>query len=512
MKKQNTLKIILVILLLVLAGIGGYFYYDRVYKNRNIDQYKNSVREAKTLYELRDYSESLQKYTDATEEYESGHEAYIGIVTVLLDKNLDDKALEIAKSAEDRIDSQYMVDIYISIADFYYQNQEWQKAKQYYEKALTLGYSDYVKLGVIKSTLRSGSTDIKSDYWQTSSDTEVEVLFEKNLLFVLVKSLENDLTEIDPIIEKLDSQVGDIEQSVSLVETYQDLKVSFEEAVDNKDDKLYYKALFAKVALNQGYSVIAVELLEGAKIEEYWEGLYCLGRGYYGIGNYDKAIENLEKAVSAGTDKPEVYTYIARTYYLKKELNNSIEYYNRAITFADEEEKAEFYREYIELLYEQELYNQALSALEDLGKIEKDNWLNLAYLRIYYTIEDSEGIEKYLGAVNEEELIFKSSHTIFSKGGYTPYRFDSSLGTYYYYYIKYLLDNKNVADRDLKLDQLLEKYAQQDQTDPYYNYLHALYSLEQGDIENVRKFAGQAIEYDLEGKVSVKAKKLLAST
>ena len=89
-----------IILVLVIGGLGAWYFLSQRVTQDEISQYDGIVKEAEAFFEVKEYSQAIRKYQDASEIIPSRLRAYEGIVDILLLKSRVNDATEIiGKSA-----------------------------------------------------------------------------------------------------------------------------------------------------------------------------------------------------------------------------------------------------------------------------------------------------------------------------------------------------------------------------------------------------------------------------
>ncbi|MFZ2538094.1 MAG: tetratricopeptide repeat protein, partial [Oscillospiraceae bacterium] len=174
--------------------------------------------------------------------------------------------------------------------------------------------------------------------------------------------------------------------------------------------------------------------------------LSCVGVGFLGLGQYEKAIENFQRAIELDP----IYAYpwhgLGTVYYYQKNYEKTIEYLRKAIeldpTFTypwhglgavffmqnNNEEAIEHYQKAIELepiyadawhglgsvYFEQENYEEAIKHYQkaiELDPIYADAWRELG--SVYYVQDDYEkAIEAYQNAISINQLDGKSYYRL----------------------------------------------------------------------------------------------------
>ena len=244
--------------------------------------------------------------------------------------------------------------------------------------------------------------------------------------------------------------------------------------------------------INNGYPHLAVLALEPieAEIAEYIEGVYFLGRAYLGVGDYDKAINELNKAATLGSLESDIFWAMARAYMQKNDLSSALDCYSKALGYQGSNPSESLVSEYLEVLISN---NQTLKADEVLqvvlGKV-KSAYLYEYGVQINYILEKPEKINYYielLGALDLE---------------------DEDEKEYLYLKTRAMLDqNADISDISTILDSLLSL----DRFNAKYYYLLGRSQFEQGDAESAKQSLSKALEYDLNYEITEDSSKLLSS-
>lgn len=243
--------------------------------------------------------------------------------------------------------------------------------------------------------------------------------------------------------------------------------------------------------INAGYPYFAVKLLEPRATEagEYWEGLYFLGKAYWDLGNSEKALTYLEQALTLGSEDPGLHTVLARVQYDQNDLNNALKSYDKALAFSAKDNVSALLVEYVSMLIEEEQHSKALATLVEYGEAE-DKDSSLLYGKAYASSEDTEKLEEVLVEIAELKP-------------------DAAWGSYREYLImagEYYSSNAQYDEAEAMIAALiaLNKY------DPYVPYLSALVQIAKGESELAVTKLQLAIDYDLQGELTSRAKGLLS--
>lgn len=455
--KRESLKNFLILIPLVLLILIVSIFYIR-WKNSGgqiSENYEKLISEADSLYQSREYNEAYSKYQEALEKDPKEADAYYGINFILLDKGLNDKAMELMISAEENLSGEDISMLYMQIGDEFANDQEWNDAIQNYLKA---------------NIADSGNEDAT-----------------KGLFISYLK-------------------VGDIEAANSMKSSVEDLDLKefdylnrYDELLTEEDKDLYKVVEEATIFINDGYPYLAVEPI--IQIEEqaaeYWDAWYLLGKAYYEIGeitsveeNYDNANDALDKAVLLGSEDPGLYLLLARINYQDKQINTAYIYYDRSYAYAEDQFKELVGKEYTDILLDENSLSKAVeiaqseSDLEDFEENPLAFWRYLVNLRAYTLNDEVESLGELIETAPEDLKMSRDYLLI--------------LGRYY-------LDKKNSE----KAEPLISTLKSLDQFDPQYFLYQAELNMLNDNPEDAILNLEKSIEYDLIGESTPAAKSLL---
>ncbi len=277
---------------------------------------------------------------------------------------------------------------------------------------------------------------------------------------------------------------------------------------DLDDDKKFNATKLARVYINNGYPYLAILVLEPQRkeISEYLEALYFLGRAYYDYGDYSKAIETLDGALTLGGMEGEIFWVKGRAYALTNDLENAINSYDSAIGYYSGESFSELVEEYFNFLVEN---NQMLKA-EELVKslliaFPDEVYLNLLAVELNYKLEEDAKVEFYLN--NIEELREKVTFVRNDEKDFLRWRIATLIDDY-----EGSMEEEERGDKDMTdIERYMDELFELDKYSPYYRYFLARIQIIQGEEEMAVQSLEQAIEYDLEYSVTDQSLKLLSS-
>ncbi len=475
--KKKVLIIVSIIagLLLIGGGIFAYFYF-RPPTQEEITRYEQILSEGDVFLEAHEYSEAISKYNDSIKVIHTDNRAYSKIVEIYLLKNDYDTALGVADKAQNNLSTSHSSLIYTQIADKYYKNQDYYNARINYEKASTLSSNPSVDLGLAKSHIFNGDVDrakglLKGNFDNKTSD-------EATLLYAYVIGLE----DTDKVVNILDDYEVIDSTWTGAYDEYMSVITSLDE------DEMFNKAKLSRIYVNNGYPTLAISLLEPVKddLAQYVDGLFLLGKAYLDNGDDDSAVDTLSSAVSLIGYESQKYWMLARAYYNNDDLVNATLYYDRAIGYAGEEVKEDLVREYLQILIDSNQNNKSQEVFSDIvGNID-EAWMYLLGVELYYNANNDSKVAFYLGKLSQMTLK------------------DNEEMEYLFWAIRVGIGSSD--DMTQELEQLLAL----DRFNSKYYWLNGLNSENNSDNESAIRNYEYALEYDLEGSVTVEIEDLLA--
>lgn len=470
-----------IILVLIVGGlVAWYFISNRVTSEENAN-YDVKIAEAQKWYEGREYSIAMSTYYAAAELIPSRVEAFEGIVNILLDKNRMEEASSILDQSAQKLSSYDQSFLYAILCEKYLANGNDASALETCKKGQGLGeIHQNLELALGKAYLKNGDTGNASEIFKKTV-YDGDNLSEATLLLSYIQSISDK--------EAAKTTLG----STSPSDKWKIYFDEFSEVLGSLDsDSKYNATKLARVFINNGYPHLAVSVLEPIETEiaEYPEGVYFLGRAYLEVGEYDKAITELNKAATLGSLEADVFWAMARAYLQKNDLNSALDCYSKALGYQGSAPSEDLVSEYLDTLLKN---NQTLQADEVLqvvlGKV-KTAYLYEYGIRINYVLQKVEKINYYielLGGLNLE---------------------DADKKEYLYLKARAMLDqNANISDITTVLDQLLAL----DRFNAKYYYLLGRSEFEQGDAEAAKQALNKSLEYDLNYEITEDSSKLLSS-
>ena len=474
---KKTAKGILAVVVLVLSGM---FLTGCTASPEKVAQYENTVEEADLLYEGRSYTQALGRYEEATKLIPSRIEAYRGIVEIFIDKGRLEDAKSIVSDSTQKLSQSDRSVLYSLVGNAFFEREDYVTAFEMYENATALGVNNLVaEIGKAKIYLKQNKVT-EAEKIVSKDSFEEDPLYEAKLLESYIKST----TDKDSALEIL--------AEISPSEKWESKYSAFENVLNSLDeDELFNSAKLSQIFINEGYPYLAISLLSPLeeRMVEYPDGLYFLGRALADIGSDDTALTKLEGAISAGSLEPEVFWTIARIYRDKGDMENTLNYYDRAVAYSGETVEKTLLGEYLSLLVNEDLFVKAQEVLKTAQKYDEGVWVDIFAIEINYALEDNEKVEYYINnALEKEDITTEEKKDI------------------YYYNAKLLFDESNLNQAEEKLADLREL----DRFNPFYYLLMGQIQYQEGDFENAKESFELAIEYDLGEGVAEEAEKALA--
>lgn len=470
-----------IILVLVLGGLTAwYFIANRVTTAENAS-YDAKIKEAVTMYNSKEYSTSMAYYYEAADMIPSRVEAFKGILTILIEKGRPNDALAILEKSAQKINNQDQAILYTLVGNAYYKVSNFDKALETFKKGQGVGVENQdLELIIGKVYLKKGDIDSAAKQFEKDS-FDGDNLSEAKLLLSYIQSTSD--------VDSAKSTLG----STSSTEKWKAYYDEFSTVLASLDtDTKFNAAKLSRIYINNGYPVLAVAILQPleAEISEYLEGMYYLGRAYLEMEEYDKALIELDKAVTLGGLEDTIIWSKARAYIGKNDLNNAITNYAKAIGYQGKEPSRELVEEYMDILLENSFTQKADELLQNLLKGSKTPYLYIYGLKINYVLNNVEKINYYISQLDASTLD------------------EGDKLEYLYYKAKALLDqNGDIVQINLVLDSLLEI----DRYNPKYYFLLGRLQFEQGNATESSDSLKKALEYDLDYAITEEASKLLSS-
>lgn len=470
-----------IVLVVVIGGLATwYFITTRVTTAENVS-YDAKMKEASTMYNSREYSTAMTYYYEAADMIPSRREAFEGILTILIEKGRVDDALSILEKSAQKINNSDQAILYTLVGKAYYEIANYDKALETFKKGQGVGVNNQdLELMIGKTYLKNGEIDNATKQFEKDLYTD-DNLSEVRLLLSYIQSTSN--------ADTAKSTLGSISPTEKWKAYYDEFSAAL--ASLNTDTKFNATKL-SRIYINNRYPALAVKMLEPMESElvEYLEGVYYLGRAYLETGNYDKALTELDKAVTLGGMEDSILWAKARAYAGKNDLNNSIANYSKAIGYQGKEPDSELVKEYMDTLLSNNLTLKADELLQSILKSSKSSYLYIYGIKINYILNNTEKIDYYISLLDAQTLN------------------DNDKREYLYYKAKALLDqNGDITQINLALNSLLNL----DRYNPKYYFLLGRLQFEQGNATEASDSLKKAIEYDLNYEITDEATKLLSS-
>jgi tetratricopeptide (TPR) repeat protein len=484
MKKDIKKYLPWIILLVLVISLSSWYILSKRITQEQMSLYEGKIQEAQAHVEARQFSMGMQKYYEAVDIVSSEVEAYKGIISILLAKNRLSDAQEVIEESGRALNNYDKSFLYKMVGDEYYNLKQYGKAYDMYDAGSFLGVNNMeLELMLGKTYLNLGEVkDAKSQFNKTGY--KGELLEEANLLLAYIYAID------DP--QKAKTTLN----SITDVEEVQIYYEEFEKILNSLDeDKKFNATKLARVYINNGYPYLAILALEAKEEEmmEYLEGMYFLGRAYFDYGQYDEAVEVLNKALTLGGMEEDILWIKARSYFLLNDLENAIKSYDSAIGHMGPTTNSDLVTEYVELLLENNQVLKASDLVRGLLVLDGEKpYFNLLAIEVNYELNEDTKVEYYLNQLEEMEL------NNFDEKEYLKWKVLSMLE----------IDSEK---REEDVEEYLDTLFELDRFNPYYHFFLAKVELEEGNEEMAIQSLEQAIEYDLDYEITDEALKLLSS-
>lgn len=443
LSKKTKTTLIVSVLLFIILGIGGYFIWDSI-NNKHIKNYENALVSAQNSYSNHNYADALDYLNEAVEMYPKRSAAYQLTAKILVEKGLVSKAAEVITSAQPVFDSSDLAESWGMIGEYYYDNGDYENAR--------------VALG--------NSYDAK----KTSDYTDL-----------YAKSLWNT--------NKLDKETDKVVSNAS--QTVQDIWNSYNDILDDEEATLFDTAKSATTFVNSGYPYLAISLFDNKEFDydEYWEAQYILGKAYYDLGEYVKALPYLQSALTLGSKDAGLEAISARTNYQLNNIDAATNSYDRALSFANDSDVYGLMEEYLDVLIDEGMYIKAGIQLEMYADSTELDWQYLLFKLGYYS-GDEESADSWFQKIDAQ----------------LP---DSD---WKYWHAFYLVKLENlISEKDYDgAEELLAQFEDADKYDPYVPYYRGVIAVDREQSNKAKDYFNTAIDYDMEGSVSSAAKEAMS--
>lgn len=475
---KNIVKYVLIALSAILLITAVIFFFLKYPTQEKQKRYDELLVQAKSRYEEKEYAKAIDTLSTAVDTLPNHPEAFELMAKILVDKNQLGQLTEILQKSTGNIDSQSQSNLYSILGEGYLKVGNFEKSKEFYEKAVNLSYANEAgKIGLAKSYLGLGEYAKASGYLDIPTNSSNY----PTAYFLKLASTYNDLEKIAEILkEEVKSE------DPSFLKQVEDFKAISK--VDAKED-LYLSALLGRVYVVNGYSKMAVNLLEPLKekLMEYQDGVYVLSTAYFNLGEANKTLELL-RDYSNPNANPDIYLLEARSYVKTNDIEQAIKKYDQAIvSYGDDAEDA--YQEYISFLLNQSQFAKTKEVLDKADKKMNENWIELGYLSMYVMQKNNAKAQFYV------DKLAKATNLL-----------DSEKKEYYQFAIDFYLDNQKNNDATI----LLAKLKEIDIKNPHYYLLNGKLYLQLTNANEAKSNLEKAIDLDLNGEVTSTAKNLLS--
>jgi len=495
--KNNIKKYIpWIILVLLVASLGTWYYLSRRVSEEQLSLYDSKIEEALDYEESRDFSMAMKRYYEAAEIVPKRVEAYDGIISVLIQKDKLSDAEEVIKQSAKPLSNDDRSALYKKIGDAYYFRKLFDKAYEMYNAGLFWGVNNPgLELMLGKTYLNLGKVSEARGQFSKAVYAGRD-LEEANLLLAYIDAIDNP--------DRAKSTLNSVNNSDEMEIYYEEFRKTLE-SLD--DDKKFNATKLARVYINNGYPYLAILVLEPQReeVSEYLEGLYFLGRAYYEYGDYSKSLETLDGALTLGGMEGEIFWLKGRAYALTNNLEGAINSYDSAVGYYSDENSATLVEEYFNFLVE----NGQLLKAEELVKslliaFPNEVYLNLLAVELNYRLEEDAKVEFYLD--NLEELREKVTFVKNDEKDFLRWRISTLIDSY-----EKNTESDSAEEEMANIERYMDELFELDRYSPYYRYFLARIQIMEGEIEMAIQSLEQAIEYDLDYSVTEDALKLLSS-
>ncbi len=495
--KNNIKKYIpWIILVLLVASLGTWYYLSRRVSEEQLFLYDSKIEEALDYEESRDFSMAMKRYYEAADVVPKRIEAYDGIISVLIQKDKLNDAEEVIKQSAKPLSNDDRSTLYKKIGDEYYVRKLFDKAHEMYDAGLFWGVNNPgLELMLGKTYLNLG--EVSDARGQFSKSLYVgRDLEEANLLLAYIDAIDN--------ADKAKSTLNSVNNSEEMEIYYEEFRKTLE-SLD--DDKKFNVTKLARVYINNGYPYLAILVLEPQRkdMSEYLEGLYFLGRAYYEYGDYSKSLETLDGALTLGGMEGEIFWVKARAYALTNNLEGAINSYDSAVGYYSGENFDTLVEEYFKFLVEN---NQLLKAEELVRSLliafPDEVYLNLLAVELNYMLSEDAKVEFYLDNLEKlrEEVTFVKN----DEKDFLRWRIATLIDSY-----EENTEGSLTEEEATNVEKYMDELFELDRYNPYYRYFLARIQIAEGEEEMAIQSLEQAIEYDLDYSVTDQSLKLLSS-
>ena len=468
------------VLILLIVAVSLYFFLGKRVTEGERSLYDEKIKQAELNFNGREYSEAINQYYEASSLIPQEFTAYKGIVDILLLKNRADEALSIVRESTRAISSNERSVLYDLIGDYYYDLADFKKAKEMYQEGLGLGVENLeAEFALGKALINIDRIDEGLKQIE-KNEYEGDIAVEANLLLSYLYALTDT--------EKAKTQIGSITPSGKWTPFYDE----FDNLLNSLDDDKKYNAVkLSRVYLNGGYPFLSLNILKTVEMDiaQYLEGEYFMGISYQRVGQYDKAIEYFDKALSLGGMETEILWGKARASYLKNDLEGAINMYSRAVEYGGKEISENLIDEYLSLLLENNQNLKAADTIKSLTTNQEKPYIYLWGVKVNYMLGERAKVDYYIEQLGKLELS------------------ENQQKEYLYWRARLAVEDSDTTGASVLLDQLLAK----DRYNPKYYLVQGMLKVKESDIEGAKSSFERGIEYDLSNVISQEASKLLSN-
>lgn len=478
MKKKVLIIASIVVGAVLLAGAIFAYLNFRPPTQEEISKYEQLISDGDLLSDSREYSQAIEKYNEAAKIIRSDGRAYSRIVDIYLLKNNFESAEKVASKAQDQVSASEASLIYADIGQEYFAIMDFYNSKMSYERAASLNSNPKVNLGLAKAYVYDNKFDLAKNLLKKEFDSET--VDDAKILYAYILGTEDRESAIE-FLNKY--SVSDSSNNIY-----------FEEYLDTLDslteDELFNVTKLSRIYINNSYPTLAIRILEPKikDIDQYVDALYYLGKAYLDTKQYDKAVDTLVKSTSLMGYETTKYWMLARTYYRKDDLVNSMKYYDMAVGYAGDDISRDLVEEYLNILLDSNQSNKAQQVFSDIVRTIKSEWLYVLGLELYYSAGSDAKFDYYLNQLSSMDMN------------------EAQKKEYLFWKIR-----KSVEDSETEtVEQDLETLLALDRFNPRYYWVKGLYEISLSDITSAQDTLELALEYDLEGEVTQEVEDLLA--
>lgn len=447
----------------------------------SMGEYNELVYQGEVFYEKHEYSKAIAEFNKAAALSPSSKDAYVFLVQVLVEKGRMDEALSIVTNSANSLSGEDKSELFVLLADSFSEKRLYKQAAELYGKAYDADPSNsshllnHAKTLVHLSDFEKASSALDS---MEGSNNYEYLMLEAYLAFDDISLATESFKQVEEI-------------SIAELSEDEQLNInSFRETLNQakNEEGLYRSALLSKEYINAGYPTLAVELLNKHEdIDRYWDGLYFLGRAYFDIEDYENSIISLEKAEQLGSLDPDLFYLLAKASFLSGNVNDANQYYKQAFEYSDEDSEAlpTMEKDYANFLVANNLGTEAEIFLDSV--IDND-WAVVKQIELYYIEGKKEAMKESLGKVSVNDLVGDDKFN------------------YLYWDVIFNLEEGELDNIDSLLDDMESIMVYSPEVQLLRGKFFELKELP----DEAKQSYELAIEYDLEGAVTIEAKKLLA--